>query len=54
VHEAFAVDFPNNRSATAVRVNSMDELPRACRVLNLTSGPTVSLIGGADGLIGSA
>jgi hypothetical protein len=54
VHEAFAVDFPNNRSATAVRVNSMDELPRACRVLNLTSGPTVSLIGGADGLTGSA
>lgn len=54
MHEAFAVDFPNNRSATAVRVNSMDELPRACRALRLTSGPTVSLIGGADGLAGQA
>ena len=54
MREAFAVDFPNNRSATAVRVTSIDELPHACRALSLTTGPTVSLIGGADGLTGSA
>ena len=54
MHEAFAVEFPNNRSATAVRVNSMDDLLRACRALSLTPGPTVSLVGGADGLTGPA
>jgi hypothetical protein len=54
VHEAFAVDFPSNRSATAVRVNSMDQLPRACRALGLTPGPTLVLVGGADGLTGQA
>jgi hypothetical protein len=54
VHEAFAVDFPNRHSATAVRVNSMDELPRALRPLGLTSGPTLVFGGGADGLTGAA
>jgi SLOG in TRPM, prokaryote len=54
VLEAFAVDFPNNRSATAVRVNSMDQLPDACRALGLTAGPTLVLVGGADGLTGQA
>jgi SLOG in TRPM, prokaryote len=54
VHEAFAVDFPNHRSATAVRVKSIDELPRALRALGLTSRPTLVLVGGADGLTGAA
>jgi hypothetical protein len=54
VHEAFAVDFPNRHSATAVRVNSMDEVPRALRALGLASGPTLVLVGGADGLTGAA
>jgi hypothetical protein len=54
VHEAFAVDFPNRHSATAVRVKSIDELPRALRALGLASGPTLVLVGGADGLTGAA
>jgi hypothetical protein len=54
VHEAFAIDFPNRHSATAVRVNSMDELPRALRALGLALGPTLVLVGGADGLTGAA
>jgi hypothetical protein len=54
VQEAFAVDFPNRDSATAVRVNSMDELPRALWAPRLTSGPTLVLVGGADGLTGAA
>ncbi|HEX2495301.1 MAG TPA: hypothetical protein VHK46_00560, partial [Gaiellaceae bacterium] len=54
MHEAFAIDFPNRHSATAVRVNSMDELPRALRALGLALGPTLVLVGGADGLTGAA
>jgi TRPM family ion channel len=54
VHEAFAVDFPNRRSAAAVRADSMDELPRSLGPLGLTTGPTLVLVGGADGLTGTA
>jgi hypothetical protein len=50
VPEAFAVDFPDRRSAKAARVGSMDELPRALDALGLTSRPTLVLVGGADGL----
>jgi hypothetical protein len=54
LYEAFAVDFPNHQSATAVRVDLMDELPRALKALGLRSRPTLVLVGGADGLTGAA
>ena len=50
VPEAFAVDFPDHRSAKAVRVDSMDDLPGALAALGLSSRPTLVLVGGADGL----
>jgi hypothetical protein len=53
LHEPFAVDFPNRHSATAVRVDLMDELPRALRALGLSSRPTLVLVGGADGVTGA-
>jgi hypothetical protein len=50
VPEAFAVDFPDQRSAKAVRVDSMDDLPSALAALGLSSRPTLVLVGGADSL----
>jgi hypothetical protein len=50
VPEAFAVDFSDRRSAKAARVDSIDELPHALAALNLSSRPTLVLVGGADGL----
>jgi SLOG in TRPM, prokaryote len=50
VYEAFAVNFPNGRSAKAVRVDSPGQLGGAIHALGLTSGPTLVLVGGAGGL----
>jgi SLOG in TRPM, prokaryote len=50
VPEAFAVDFADHRSAKAVHVDSMDDLPDALAALGLSSRPTLVLVGGADSL----
>jgi hypothetical protein len=50
VPEAFAVEFPGQPPAKAVRVDAPDELGDAVAALGLQCGPTLVLVGGADGL----